>query len=153
MNRDELPQLFAAGGVVFCDGQALLIRKHRLWDLPKGKLDYPDEPYAQCALREISEETGLHPQLIVIRAPLCRSSYISYYRIGPVNKTVQWFLLDYAGELTDPLMPDLKEGIDHCQWVAASRLPEEMRAARSYLRPVRQALDPVLAQLSQAPAV
>ena len=95
----------------------------------------------------------MHPQLIVIRAPLCRSSYISYYRIGPVNKTVQWFLLDYAGELTDPLMPDLKEGIDHCQWVAASHLPEEMRAARSYLRPVRQALEPVLAQLIQAPAV
>ena len=140
MNRDELPQMFAAGGVVLCGGHALLIRKHRLLDLPKGKLDYPGEPYAQCALREISEETGLDPALLAIRAPLCLTSYISYYRIGPVNKTVQWFLLDYAGTLADALTPDFSEGIDQCQWVALEDLAETMRATRSYLRPVRQAL-------------
>ena len=137
--------MFAAGGLVLCGGHALVIRKHRLLDLPKGKLDYPNEPYEECALREIAEETGLSPELIAIRAPLCRTSYISYYRIGPVNKTVQWFLLDYAGSLADPLQPDLTEGIDQCQWLALGDLPEAMRAARSYLRPVRQALAEQLA--------
>ncbi len=141
MNRAELPEMFAAGGLVLCGGSALIIRKHRLLDLPKGKLDYPGEPYAECALREISEETGLNPGLIAIRAPLCRSSYISYYRIGPVNKTVQWFLLDYAGALTDSLQPDLSEGIDQCQWVALPDLAATLRAARPYLRPVRQAIE------------
>jgi 8-oxo-dGTP pyrophosphatase MutT (NUDIX family) len=141
MNRDELPQMFAAGGLVLCGGYALVIRKHRLLDLPKGKLDYPDEPYEECALREISEETGLDPGLIAIRAPLCRTNYISYYRIGPVNKTVQWFLLDYAGELTDSLQPDLSEGIDQCQWVALPDLMAKLRASRPYLRPVRQAIE------------
>ena len=141
MNRDELPQMHAAGGVVLCGGHALLIRKHRLWDLPKGKLDYPDEPYEQCALREISEETGLPPRLMEIRAPLTRSTYISYYAIGPVNKTVQWFLLDYGGELADPLQPDLTEGIDQCRWVALAELMPTLKAARPYLRPVRQALE------------
>ena len=129
MNRDELPQMFAAGGLVLCGGSALVIRKHRLLDLPKGKLDYPNEPYENCALREISEETGLPPYSISIRSTLCRTNYISYYRIGPVtnyisyykigpvNKTVQWFLLDYDGDLSDPLQPDLTEGIDQVQWV------------------------------------
>ena len=141
MNRDVLPQMYAAGGVVLCGGHALLIRKHRLWDLPKGKLDYPDEPYEQCALREISEETSLPPRLLKIRAALTRSNYISYYAIGPVNKTVQWFILDYGGALSDPLQPDLTEGIDQCRWVALAELLPTMKAARPYLRPVRQALD------------
>ncbi len=144
MNRADLPQLFAAGGLVLCGGNALVIRKHRLLDLPKGKLDYPDESYAECALREIAEETGLRPELIVIRSSLCQSDYISYYRIGPVNKTVQWFLLDYTGSLRDPLRPDLTEGIDQCQWVALTDLTEGLRAARPYLRPVRQAIERAL---------
>lgn len=141
MNRDELPQMHAAGGVVLCGGHALLIRKHRLWDLPKGKLDYPEEPYERCALREVAEETGLCSGLLVIREALLRSSYISYYAIGPVNKTVQWFLLDYGGGLDDRLQPDLREGIDQCRWVALAELAETLRAARPYLRPVRAALE------------
>ena len=144
MNRDELPNMYAAGGLVLCGGHALVIRKHRLLDLPKGKLDYPNEPYEICALREISEETGLPPSSITIRSPLCQTSYISYYLIGPVNKTVQWFLLDYDGDLSDPLLPDLTEGIDQAQWVPMGKLPERMRTARPYLRPVRQAIERAL---------
>lgn len=136
--------MFAAGGLVLCGGHALVIRKHRLLDLPKGKLDYLEEPYEECALREISEETGLDPAALAIRSPLCRANYISYYRIGPVNKTVQWFLLDYAGDLSDPLQPDLSEGIDQCQWVPLAELPERLRAARPYLRPVRRAIEGAL---------
>lgn len=141
MNRDELPQMHAAGGIVLCGGHALLIRKHHLWDLPKGKLDYPEEPYERCALREVAEETGLCSGLLVIREALLRSSYISYYAIGPVNKTVQWFLLDYGGGLGDRLQPDLREGIDQCRWVSLGELAETLRAARPYLRPVRAALE------------
>ena len=144
MNRDELPRMFAAGGLVLCGGHALVIRKHRLLDLPKGKLDYLDEPYEICALREISEETGLPASSLSIRSPLCRTSYISYYRIGPVNKTVQWFLLDYDGDLSDPLQPDLQEGIDQAHWLPLDGLLEKMRASRPYLRPVRQAIEGAL---------
>ena len=133
--------MFAAGGLVLCGGSALVIRKHRLLDLPKGKLDYPGEPNEICALREISEETGLNPSSLTIRSPLCQSTYISYYRIGPVNKSVQWFLLDYEGNLSDPLQPDLTEGIDQAQWIPLDELLGKMRAARPYLRPVRQAIE------------
>jgi 8-oxo-dGTP pyrophosphatase MutT (NUDIX family) len=140
MNRDELPKMAAAGGLVLAGGHALLIRKHHLWDLPKGKLSGDESP-EDCALREISEETGLNPDFLTIRAPLCRSSYISFYSYGPVNKTVDWFLLDYAGKLTDPLSPELSEDIDLCQWVAACDLLKTTHAAREYLRPVWDAID------------
>ena len=137
---NRLPQMAAAGGLVLADGHGLLIRKHGLWDLPKGKLDRQEKP-ERCALREIAEETGLPPALLSIRAPLCRSSYISYYSFGPVNKTVDWFLLDYAGKLTDPLTPELSEDIDLCQWIPIAGLPEIPPAARPYLAPVWQAIE------------
>ena len=143
MNRDELPQMAAAGGLVLAGGHALLIRKHHLWDLPKGKISGDEDP-EDCAVREISEETGLDPCLLTIRAPLCRSSYISYYSFGPVNKTVDWFLLDYAGKLTDQLTPELSEDIDLCQWVAACDLMQNSRTAREYLRPVWAAIEQAL---------
>ena len=139
MNRDELPQMKAAGGLVLSGGHGLLIRKHHLWDLPKGKLSGDEEP-ENCAVREISEETGLKPGLLSIRAPLCRSTYISYYSYGPVNKTVDWFLLDYAGLTSDTLTPQFEEDIDLCRWVAFADLPQASQGARTYLKPVWRAI-------------
>ena len=139
MNRDELPLMRAAGGLVLSGGHALLIRKHHLWDLPKGKLDGDEQPEC-CALREISEETGLSTGLLSIRAQLCRSSYISHYAYGPVNKMVDWFLLDYAGGISDPLVPELSEDIDLCRWVAVGDLMKTARGSRSYLGPVWRAI-------------
>ena len=133
----------AAGGLVLSGGHALLIRKHHLWDLPKGKLREDESPQ-ECAVREISEETGLDPDLLSIRAPLCKSSYISYYAIGPVNKTVEWFLLDYAGSTLVPLTPELTEDIDLCQWVDADSLLDNMIDARLYLAPVWFAIEDAL---------
>lgn len=140
MNRDELPEMAAAGGLVLSGGHALLIRKHHLWDLPKGKLSGDEDP-KDCAVREISEETGLDPELLSIRSSLCRSNYISYYSYGPVNKTVDWYILDYAGEVTDPLTPELSEDIDLCRWIATSDLGRIAGSARAYLRPVWPAIE------------
>ncbi len=143
MNKDDLPQMSAAGGLVLSGGHALLIRKHHLWDLPKGKLK-GDETPEYCAVREIAEETGLNPTLLSIRATLCQSSYISWYSFGPVNKTVDWFLLDYTGNLTDTLTPELSEDIDLCQWVAEDALLGKAGAARQYLAPVWFAIERAL---------
>ena len=143
MNRDELPQMAAAGGLVLSGGHALLIRKHHLWDLPKGKLSGDESP-EHCAVREIAEETGLNPSLLSVRAPLCRSSYISYYAIGPVNKTVDWYILDYAGKVSDPLTPELSEDIDLCRWVSEDDLLDSVNSARLYLAPVWLAIEQAL---------
>ena len=50
---------------VFDDGTTLLVRQHRVavdrvtLEIPAGKLDSAKEDPAQCAVRELSEETGL----------------------------------------------------------------------------------------------
>ena len=133
MNSSELPQMAAAGGLVLYGGSALLIRKHGQWDIPKGKRK-KKEASEKCALREVSEETGLDKKLLSIRRPLCQSSYITYYSRKPVNKTVDWFIMDYAGTIDDRLAPDLSENIDLCRWVPLEELPETMGTARRYLR-------------------
>ena len=139
MSNVEIPAMLAAGGLVLCGGHGLLIRKHGLWDIPKGKTKRRETAEA-CAVREIAEETGLDCGRLSVRAPLCRTSYISYYSGRPYRKTVTWFLLDYDGDLADPLMPDLSEDIDMCEWVPTAALPDALRTARAYLDAVRPAV-------------
>jgi len=62
--QEELYELFtpidAGGGVVMNErDEVLMIFRRGKWDLPKGKCDDGEEIDA-CALREVSEETGLH---------------------------------------------------------------------------------------------
>ena len=118
---------------MLCGGHALLIRKHGQWDIPKGKRK-KREKVKRCALREVAEETGLDRRLLSVRNKLCRSGYITYYGSTAVYKTVDWFVMDYAGSVEDTLMPDISENIDLCVWVPLGELPERMRTARRFLR-------------------
>ena len=54
----------AAGGVVHCAGQVLLVHRPRYddWTFPKGKVE-DGESDEECALREVYEETGLRCEL------------------------------------------------------------------------------------------
>lgn len=135
MNNGDIPQMWAAGGLVLCGGHVLLIRKHGLWDIPKGKRK-KKEPPELCAVREIAEETGLDPYRLKTRHLLCQSSYISYYSGQPFSKTVDWFLLDYDGELTETLSPDFSEDIDLCRWIAVTDVVALLRSGRRYLQPI-----------------
>ncbi len=150
MSNGDIPQMAAAGGLVLCGGHVLLIRKHGLWDIPKGKVK-KKEPHERCALREVSEETGLRRKRLKIREPLCRTSYISYYSGKPFNKTVTWFLLDYDGDINDTLEPDLSEDIDLCEWIPVDDLVDKLDAGRPYLRAVRRTVAESLHLLRQAP--
>lgn len=150
MSNGDIPQMAAAGGLVLCGGHVLLIRKHGLWDIPKGKVK-KKELHERCARREISEETGLRRKRLKIRDFLCRTSYISYYSGKPFNKTVTWFLLDYTGSTSDSLEPDLSEDIDLCEWIPVDDLVEKLDAGRPYLRAVRRTVAESLDLLRQAP--
>ncbi len=67
--RGPQPVVRAAGGVLWRrtpSGDLEVVVVHRPkyddWSLPKGKCD-PGEPDAQCALREVEEETGYRCRL------------------------------------------------------------------------------------------
>jgi 8-oxo-dGTP diphosphatase len=85
--------VLAAGAVVFRPGKrVLLVHRPRYgdWSFPKGKLD-PGEHVTSAAVREVSEETGLHVRLGVPlssqRYPVAggRTKHVSYWVGRPVG--------------------------------------------------------------------
>jgi 8-oxo-dGTP pyrophosphatase MutT (NUDIX family) len=147
MSERPLRQRVACGGIVLCNGHGLLIRKHGLWDLPKGKRRR-GESVKDCAVREISEETGLAASLLKPRSMLCKTRYVAYYGGEPVLKKVRWLVLAYEGDTTDPLAPDIAEDIDLCRWVPFAELDEHFKGARPYLQPVARAVLDFLVEVS-----
>ena len=54
-----MKRVLAAGGIVINRfNEVLLIYRRTMWDLPKGHIEKNETPET-CALREVSEETGL----------------------------------------------------------------------------------------------
>lgn len=108
----------AAGGLVQSDnGNLLLIYRKGKWDLPKGKLD-EGETLEECAVREVSEETGLEG-LQLIRS--LGTTYHTYVQDGePVLKESHWYLMQ-APESRN-LQPQTEEDIEQCIWAEPAQL-------------------------------
>lgn len=108
----------AAGGLVYTpQNEWLLIHRLGHWDLPKGKLD-EGETLEECALREISEETGAG--FLTLERPL-HITYHTYQQNGRrILKESHWYLVK-AGQKT-PLTPQTNESIAQCLWVPAAEI-------------------------------
>ena len=135
----------SAGGVVVRrnpesgEWEACLIRVRDAWSLPKGNLDRGESP-EQAALREISEETGLPLDRLVVRAELPPAEYM-YRRDGRlIGKIVHHYLVEAPPDA--PLRPQLAE-VDDAQWVPLEQAEQQVaykdlkaafRAARETLR-------------------
>ena len=114
MPRQRVEKLVSAGGIVYRvveDKQIETILCGRIeparWSLPKGTPEAL-ESLEETALREVREETGLHP---VIEAPL---GNINYWFVSPdkrvrYNKTVHFYLMIPTGGCTDEHDPEFDE--------------------------------------------
>lgn len=103
----------AAGGLVLNEkGELLMIFRRGHWDLPKGKVD-EGETLEQCALREVSEETGLKNLTLV------KHVYTTYHTYSLddsiVLKPSHWFLIHHQGD--EELVPQTEEDIAEIRWV------------------------------------
>ena len=120
----------AAGGIVVDPdtGLMLLIRRHGMWDLPKGHVE-AGETLAAAALREVAEETSL--------APLALGRLVDkVYHIYPTPsyysgkeclylKQTTWFEMSCRGASADRRgAPQTDEGIVQLVWTT----PEEWKA-------------------------
>jgi len=108
----------AGGGLVkHITGHYLFIIRHGKWDLPKGHMEVGETP-EQCALREVTEECGIEGQTIV--RPLIPSYHTWQYEGVSYLKRTNWFLMDYAGEMTG--VPQKDEGITEVHWLKPERI-------------------------------
>jgi 8-oxo-dGTP pyrophosphatase MutT (NUDIX family) len=107
----------AAGGLVFNEKEDLLmIYRRGHWDLPKGKVD-EGESLEECAIREVSEETGLQNLTLIKKL---HTTYHTYHMNGiHVLKPSHWFLISHKGN--EPLVPQTEEDITEIKWMSKEK--------------------------------
>ncbi len=121
-----LPVVNAAGGLVKnSENQYLVIDRHGIPDLPKGKAEEGEGP-VETALREVEEETGLTGLNII---DLLDETYHAYYIDGDlVLKHTVWFTMNVPG--TPKPTPQKEENITAARWVSPCQMGKE--AQRTY---------------------
>lgn len=118
----ELHELYqpidAAGGVVENEnGDILMIYRRGRWDLPKGKRDDGEE-MAECARREVSEETGLHK--LALSEKVCDTYHIYAQHGQRLVKTTAWYRM--TGTNAETPLPQAEENIQEARWVKKQEL-------------------------------
>lgn len=115
----------AGGGLVRNEKEeVLLIFRRGSWDLPKGKLD-EGETLAECAVREVQEETGL--QKIKLVAPLTVTWHTYHEGTKFILKESHWYTMETRGD--QPLVPQTEEDIQEIKWVAMADLAPYLKNA------------------------
>jgi len=120
----ETKKEFSAGGVIIEDSKALLIMMRDLkgeyvWTFPKGHLE-PGETPEDAARREVLEETGYECR---IKKKLFTAHYSFTRNNFPVEKDVQWYLMEKTGGDGVPRTPD---EIFAMKWCGAAEAAENL---------------------------
>jgi 8-oxo-dGTP pyrophosphatase MutT (NUDIX family) len=139
-STSDLTPIEAAGGLVLRrterGTEVLMIHRRGVWDLPKGKPDRHETP-AECARREVREETGAENLEIVRGAGMTLHTYEeSGLRI---LKTTWWFIMTTS---STKFVPQATEQIERVDWVPWS----EAREIVGYqnLRRHMEAIEPMI---------
>tara|TARA_Y100000814_G_scaffold282261_1_gene247145 strand:+ start:121 stop:387 length:267 start_codon:yes stop_codon:yes gene_type:complete len=81
-----------AGGIVIKNNAILFIKKNDVWDLPKGKIEEGDKK-RYTAINEISEETGLKKESLIIKNKLIPTYYHKRINAHHFIKKTYWYLV------------------------------------------------------------
>lgn len=115
--------LSAAGGLVEDrEKRVLFLFRRGKWDLPKGKRE-PAETPGQCALREVSEETGLKNLHII--SDLGQTWHSYKLKEKRILKPTQWFRMSFSG--TELPVPQVEEDITDIQWILPANIPKYLK--------------------------
>ena len=116
--------IHAAGGIVSNEhDEILLIYRLEKWDFPKGKVER-GEQYAEAAVREVQEETGL--QHIQLGTPL-PSTFHTYELNGePILKETHWYEMHASSQ---KLIPQTEEDITQALWVPRCNVADHLKSS------------------------
>lgn len=104
--------LESAGGLVINESNdMLLIFRHSLWDLPKGKIEENEDP-PTAAMREVNEECGITDLTIIAELPHTYHIYLNANKY--VLKKSYWFAMGCPDQSTTP---QIEEGIEQVIWI------------------------------------
>ena len=122
----------AAGGFVWNEkNELLMIFREAHWDLAKGHLD-EGESIEECAMREVSEETGVLN--LEIEKKVGVSRHIYEYKGRMVLKSTHWFQM--KTKKASKLIPQIKEGIEKVEWVAQNNIEDYFNQSWESLKEV-----------------
>ncbi len=113
----------AAGGIVQNNNKELLfIFRKGKWDLPKGKIEKGEKP-EDCALREVTEETGVKD--LTLRKKTGETHHV-YNEFGKnFLKRSLWFYMTCPSR--QELVPQTEEDITEIKWVKTINIKEPIK--------------------------
>lgn len=133
MNIDK-PIIYAGGGLVTNGyGELLMIFRRGKWDLPKGKLD-PGEKIEDCAIREVTEETGVQGLILGKLLLITQHEYFDKWMNKEVIKETHWYSMSVQGE--QQLIPQTEEDITAIEWTKPSEILSRLNESYDTIRDV-----------------
>lgn len=120
----------AGGAVTDAGGRVLMIRRNERWDLPKGHVE-SGETLAECAVREVAEETGIVAE--TVGGPLCSTLHCyDLYGRWEMKRTT-WFAMRYVSGRP---APQRSEGIERAGWLGDVELKNAVASSYPTIRQV-----------------
>ncbi len=128
------PIILAGGGVVTNEhGDLLMIFRRGKWDLPKGKLD-KDETIEACAIREVTEETGVQNLTLGKLVVVTQHAYFDVYQKREVIKESHWYRMTVSG--VPALVPQMEEDITAIEWTKPSNILSRLQESYETIKTV-----------------
>ena len=124
----------AAGGIVQnSDKEILFIYRLEKWDLPKGKIE-KNETMEDCALREVTEETGIRN---LKEKKKIGETFHAYDEFGKhILKISHWFYITSPTKQVP--VPQLTENITAVKWIKPGNIREPMKNTYASIRDIME---------------
>ena len=134
--KSQFKVVFAAGGVVESEGDALLmIELRQRWDLPKGHIE-ACESDSVAARREVEEETGVVADIVGNEPIAVTWHAYDTYGCWELKRTSWWRMRASAGRV----VPQREEGISKVVWCRREDVEERLKNSYATIKRVVGAL-------------